>query len=238
MKAELLKTRMLPTPRVTLLLALLAVGATALGVYLGTPGDPDDYLNFPMASAAVAVEVAAIVWGVWLATIEFSQGTLRRALTAEPRRPRLILDKLLVVAPLAAAASAAIGLAGFWLGALAADLRGVEFDHGTGGKLIAVLALTGLLVALVSFALGLLVESFSGGLVLSFAVLFVLDGTLGFVDAVKDYTFGAALTAISAGVDPSQTADIGPWTGAAVAIAWVVILVGLAVGRFVRTDFK
>ena len=238
MRAELLKTRLLPTPRITLALAALAVAGTALGVYLAQPDDAGNYLDFPMTAAEVATEIGAIIFGVWLATVEFAQGTMRRALTAEPRRPRLVAGKLGVLVAVTAVGSFLVALAGFWLGALAADLRGVDYDHGGGAKLIGAIVLVAVLAALLAFALGLLAESFAGGLVLAFAVVFVLDGVLSFVDAIKDYTFAAALGDITASAHPDQAADLGLGAAIGVAVVWVVVVLALGLARFQRTDLK
>jgi hypothetical protein len=84
----------------------------------------------------------------------------------------------------------------------------------------------------------LLAESLPGGLVLAFAVLFVLGGAVSFVSSIRDYTFTSALGSIAARFDPDEAAalDLGP--AIAVALAWVVVLMVPGVVRFLRSDFR
>ncbi|MGE4029989.1 MAG: ABC transporter permease, partial [Thermoleophilia bacterium] len=237
MRAELLKIRRLPTPALLLALVLLAPAVAAAIVYIVKPDDPAWYHVAPMTTAATTCQIAAVVFGVWLIGIEFAQGTLRRALTAEPRRVHLVLNKLVVVTLVTLGAAALSALIAYWLGALAADLRSVDYDAGTAAKLGVVLVIGTVLVALLSFALGLLSESLTGGIVLAFAVLFVLNGVLSFVRAIRDYTFGAALDSISDAVDPDTASALGLWGGIGVALAWVAVLMVPALYRFSRSDF-
>ena len=238
MRAELLKMRALLTPRIMLALALAVPAVAALITYLVEPDDGDLYHQAPLFAAQIGTEIAAIVVGVWIVAMEFGQGTVRRLLTAEPRRTHVVANKLATAAVTILIGSALVGFVAFWLGALAAHLRDVDYDQGTAAKLAVVVAITGLLAGLLSFALGLLAESLPGGLVLAFAVLFVLDGAVSFVSSIRDYTFTSALGSISARFEPDEPAalDLGP--AIAVALAWVVVLMVPGVVRFLRSDFK
>ncbi len=238
MRAELLKIRRLPTPALLLALVLLAPAVAALIVYFVKPDDPSWYHVAPMTTAETVCQIAAVVFGVWVIGIEFAQGTLRRALTAEPRRVHLIVNKMVVVAVVTLAGAALAALVAYWLGALAADLRDVDYAAGTAAKLGVVLVVGAVLVALLSFALGLLSESLTGGIVLAFAVLFVLNGVLSFISAIRDYTFGAALASITDAADPDTASALGLWGGIGVALAWVAVLMVPALYRFTRSDFK
>lgn len=238
MTAELLKLRRLPTPLVVLALALLAIATAALITYFVQPDDTDYYWRAPLVTATVVVEIAGIIVGVWLIGMEFAQGTVRRLLTADPRRGVVVAKKLLALLLAALAASALTALVAYWLGALASELRDVDYDHATAGKMAGVVVITGVLTALLAFALGLLAESLVGGVVLAFVVVFVLDGVLSFVSAIQDYTFAAALGSMSSAADPTQASAIGFWGGLGVAVAWVAVLLAPGVVRFLRTDFK
>ena len=154
------------------------------------------------------------------------------------RRTHVVANKLLTAAVTILLGSALVALIGFWLGALAADLRDVDYDQGTAGKLALVVAISGLLVGLLSFALGLLAESMAGGIVLAFAVLFVLDGAVSFVESLRDYTFQSALSSIAARFDPDSAAALNLGAAIAVALAWVAVLMVPGVIRFLRSDFK
>ena len=94
MRAELLKMRVLLTPRIMLALALAVPAVAALITYLVEPDDIALYRQAPLFAAQIGVEIAAIVVGVWIVAMEFSQGTVRRLLTAEPRRTHVVANKL------------------------------------------------------------------------------------------------------------------------------------------------
>ena len=69
---------------------------------------------------------------------------------------------------------------------------------------------------------------------LALVVVFVLDGVLSFVSAIKDYTLAAALGSMSSAADPTEASEIGFWGGLGVAVAWVAVLLAPGVIRFLQ----
>jgi hypothetical protein len=84
MRAELLKMRCLLTPRIMLALALAIPAVAALITYLVEPDDIGVYHQAPLLAAQIGVEIAAIVVGVWIVAMEFSQG--RCGVSSPPSR--------------------------------------------------------------------------------------------------------------------------------------------------------
>lgn len=238
MSAEFLKLRALMTPRLVLAAVLAVIAVAGLITFFVEPEDHTLYHQAPIITATVALELGAIVLGVWIIAMEFGQGTVRRLLTAEPRRPRIVANKLATLAAALLGLCVLGGLLGFWVGALGAHFRDVDYDAGTAAKLAVVAGLSGFLAGILSFALGLLAESMAGGIVLAFALLFVLDGVVSFVGPIQDYTFNSALNSIANRIDPSQSAALALGPAIAVALGWVVVFLVPGVVRFVRSDFK
>ena len=83
MRAELLKLRSMPTPRWTLAILLaFFVGGIVASVIWGV-GTDSAVLDL---AVGLPGQIAALVVGSWMAGVEFGQNTLRRALSADPRR--------------------------------------------------------------------------------------------------------------------------------------------------------
>lgn len=97
MKAEFAKVRYLLLPRYTAALVAAVVVITGIVLFVVAPSTPSKYIDIPDATIGTIIEFAAIVFGVWLSTLEFSAGTMQRLLTAEPNRARVLTDKLAVV---------------------------------------------------------------------------------------------------------------------------------------------
>ena len=130
MNAELLKLRYLPTPRWTaafVAAVVLIVGVVLLAV---APREPDKYVSIPTTTVGLTTAIAAMIFGVWLATLEFSADTLQRTLTAEPDRNRVLAHKLLVVVAIAVVGGLLVAASAGCLAHLAANRHGVEIDDG------------------------------------------------------------------------------------------------------------
>lgn len=90
MSGEIAKLRYLALPRWTAASVLgiaLVVGAALLAF---PPSRPEDFAGIPAFAVGTAFGIAAIVFAVWVASLEFGAGTLQRTLTAEPNRHRVL----------------------------------------------------------------------------------------------------------------------------------------------------
>jgi hypothetical protein len=96
MKAELAKVRFLSLPKYTAALVEAAAILTGLVMAIVAPSDSSKYIVISESAVGTVTEFAAVNFGVWLSTFEFSAGTMQRTLTAEPNRSRVLTDKLVV----------------------------------------------------------------------------------------------------------------------------------------------
>jgi ABC-2 type transport system permease protein len=238
MSAELAKLRYLPLPRwtaATIAAATLIVGAALLIV---APADPAKYVSVPNTAINTIVPLAVLVFGVWLATLEFSSGTLQRTLTAEPDRNRVLGAKLIVTLAAAAVAGLAAAAAGGGLVQLAATHAGIAVDEGDLAAALFGQAPETVSTAAIGFGFGLLARSLGGGIALGLVFLLVLDGFISFIPGAEDYSYGQ----LSQDLSNSITGVGETVNGLAVALlgvlAWNAVVLAPGWLRFLRGDLK
>lgn len=238
MKAELLKLRLLPTPRVLAAFCFGSVALVALIALLTQPDDPVTYRDAPAGMAWVAAMVTAIVLGAWVVGLEFAQGTMRRVLIAEPRRGAILLSKtaaLVAAIALLAAGSALLALA---LGKLTASASGAGYDAGEALRFVPTIAVQAILVSLLVAALTLLFRSFTGGLIAGFVMLFVIETVLQISPTIADHSFVSALSEIDFTTGGDEAGDRGMAGALLLAFGWIAAFAAPGVARFLRGDFK
>jgi ABC-type transport system involved in multi-copper enzyme maturation permease subunit len=181
---------------------------------------------------------------VWLFGSEYGEGTMRRVLTADPRRGRLFVTKLATGVLLVLVATAVIYVVAFPLYDLAADRHGQSIAlSGYRDSALAALVLN-LASLLVGVAFALISASMAGGITLALTFIFIVGLALAAIPAIERYTFLVALadidTAIRSGPGGFGGTAQTNSTGVAVAIvaAWLAGLLGLGWLRLVRSDVK
>lgn len=241
MRSEFLKVRALPTPRwtvVTLLVCLLlgVAGAVQWGV-----GEEAEVLDLAVMFPAW---IASLVFGVWIAGLEFGQGTLRRALSADPGRLRLILAKLAVVVICITAVTVVLTVVGALLFQLAGSGHASSLDPGQVGRSLAAAVVSNLVVAVVGMSLTLLTRSMAGGLTISFVFFFVLDTALSFAPKVGDYSLGTVSGDLESAILDSQEGAFGqamthsPEVAALLTVVWTAALFAAGAVRTIHADVK
>jgi len=240
MTTELRKLLALPTPRWTLVATVFGVVVALVVAALAGPGDGKDMMPVQLG-VGLATSVGAIVLGAWMIGVEYGQRTLRRALSADPSRARLVLTKLavalgavtvvtLLISALTAPLFSAIGSAHDETMTIADQLQ-----YG-----LAALA-NNLIYATVAFALALLTRSMAGGMALALVFAFVIDSLMSAIPVVGEYALGTGvmglMTEIS-GVAIGGIQESGPSLLLALGItaAWLAAMLGISVTRFMRTD--
>ena len=234
MAPELEKLRSLPTPRWTLIVTL---GLVVLGFVVALfRGDTDEtaYVDAAQGLAGLGSAIGSIVIGVWMVGLEYGQGTMRRALAADPRRGRLFLSKL----ALAVGASIALTLVAWLTAALllsvAASVNGADSIAGDVmsecvGSLVGNPVYAG-----VAAAVAMLARSMAGGMTAMLALVFVLDTLLAALP-IGDISLGSALGEIADAVE-GEGGDHEVGRGLLVTLGWVAVLLAGAWARFTRTD--
>ncbi|MCB0830409.1 MAG: hypothetical protein KDB54_10450 [Solirubrobacterales bacterium] len=235
MRAEFLKIRILPTPRWTLF-ALLLCFLAGVGFSV-TSGVGHDEAVLDLAVMLPSV-ICSIVFGSWMAGVEFGQNTLRRSLAADPRRVRLVLAK--AAATVITVAAVTVGL---WaLGMLVFPLLGsgheTTIDSGRAVGMGLAALLQNVVYALIALSLTLLTRSMGGGMAMSFAFAFVISAFLSVIPKVGDYMVSSALESVTSSLRDESVSglDVGP--AIVVVVIWMSAFIGLGIFRTLRTEVK
>jgi len=235
---EIAKIRFLALPRWTAGLVFglaLLVGAALL---IFPPAKAEDFAAIPALAVGTAVGIAAIVFAVWVASLEFNSGTLQRTLTAEPDRNRVLAAKLLCVIVGAAAVALGAAAASAGLSEVAASNAGVSLDHGDLAARVFSQVPSALAFAGIGFGFGLLTRSMGGGITLALAAAYILDGIIGFIPGLESIGFGQLTHDLTSGL--SGHGDVSNALAAAIlgTLVWVVVVIVPGWLRFVRGDLK
>ncbi len=238
MSAELRKLFSLPTPRWT---AVAVFACMMIGVvivfFTGSGSEPGGAVAVSMA---IPLWIASIVIGAWMIGLEYGQKTMRRTLSADPSRLRLLACKLVVVCGYVLVLTAVITVLGGILFSLAASHGGGSIPFSGTLKVSAGGLAQSLVYACVGFFLALMTRSMAGGMTVALAFAFIIDTALSAIPAVGDYSLSFATTEIYGAIAGASIAGLDGepelLKGIALVAAWLVVF-GLASGlRFVRTD--
>jgi hypothetical protein len=176
--------------------------------------------------------------------VEFGQNTLRRVLSADPRRVRLVLVKLVTVLAVVVGVTLVLMAAGFVVYSAAGTGHPAEMDSGLALRIVAACLVTNVTYATAALALTLLTRSMAGGMTITFVFFFVLDGILSLIPKVGDYTLGIASTDIdlairqqSEGIFDTTTTN-STTVAVIVLIGWLVAFVVAGIVRTTQTEVK
>lgn len=242
MTAELRKLLALPTPRWTLVATIAALAIAALVAALAGPGKGANMIPIQLG-VGLATSVGAIVLGAWMMGVEYGSKTLRRALSADPSRPRLLLCKLGVVL-------GTVTLVTLVLTAVAAPVFSAIADaHGESMPVADTLQyglaalFNNLIYATVAFTLALLTRSMAGGMALALVFAFVIDSLMGSIPVVGEYALSTVTVQLMGAISGTATlgveaSDPDLLLAVGVTAAWLVALLGVSVTRFMRTDVE
>ena len=238
MSAELAKLRYLRLPRWTAAAVLAAAVLVGLGLLLFPPDDPGRYAATPSSAMNITLTIAAIVLGVWITTLESSSGTWQRTLTAEPNRNTVLLAKLAVLLlGLAGLGLIAVG-ATIGLSDLAASRAVADIDQGDVARQVASVLPPAIAAGIVGFGFGLLTGSMGGGIATAFAFVFVLDGFLTQIPALKEWTFGQVTGDLQAKIAGDGTAQHALAASLVITILWTLLVLAPGWLRLLRGDLK
>lgn len=241
MRAELVKIRSMPTPA-------WCLGAVAVCFLLGIaatvawgPGEDSSAID---AAVGIPTLIASIVFSVWMFGVEFGQNTLRRTLTADPRRGRLIAVKLGVTLLCVAIVTALLYAAAIPLYDLASSGHDQSIEAGTVSRYGAAALVNNLVWAVVGFAFALITTSMAGGITLTLVFIFVIDTITSIIPRVSDFAMGPALSAVTDGIggyDTDLFGDAVDSVGAGdvlIVLGWLAVLMLLGCLRFLKSEVK
>jgi ABC-2 type transport system permease protein len=240
------------TPWVLGTTALVLIGVTALGA--GTipveAGDGKNLIAYNALSTAVFLSQLAIaVVGVLTITGEYSTGMIRSSLSAAPRRTPVLTSKLVVLfltVVVAAAIAVAVAVA---VATAILNSRGPGFDLGNAEaqRVVAGSVLYLATVAALAFAIGALFRHSAAALATVLGLLLVIENLffipwkpLSYLHPFLPGTAGRRLTMSEADIaalnDQMRGPDFTAWQGYGVLVAWVVVLLAIAIWRLKKRD--
>lgn len=232
MRAELLKLRSMPTPRWTIVGALAALAVTIVISIIYGVGTDDAALGL---GAELPSAVAVIVIASWVVGVEYGQHTMRRSLTAEPRRMRLLIQKLVTAVVVAVVVTVGIYLvAAATLPAIAsAHDQDLTLEHVARSGLAALISNSAFAIIAASFSF--LARSMAGGVTIALVYGFMLDPTLSLIPKVGDFTGSAASMEIYDAL-VNNPGDHNLMRAAALLLGWVALFAVAGALRFTRSD--
>ena len=238
MRAEFLKIRSMPTPMWCLISVVICFVLGFAGVVHWGLGDDADAADIAIG---IPTLIVSIIFGVWVMGVEFGQNTLRQALTADPRRGRLVAYKIAVIVICVSFLTAA-----FYL--LSLPLYNLAGGGSVDAEILIRAGLSALVnnvtYALVGFAFALITSSMAGGITMALVFVFVIDSVTSLVSWTEDLAMGPALSSISAEITGTNSDPFGDTVekmntqDVIVVAAWLVVLIGLGTLRFYRSEVK
>jgi ABC-2 type transport system permease protein len=238
MRAEITKARYLPLPRWTLVLVMAAAVITGTALIVFRPRNPDNYLDISSTALQQVLDIAVLVFGVWVAALEFGSGTLQRTLTAEPERNRVLLSKITLVLVAAAAVGAAAAATVGGLTHLAVIRAGAPVSAGALARAVFAVVPDAVLAAVIGFGFGLLARSMGGGITFALAFLYVISGVLSFVPGLKKVAYGQASTDLVSGIANRGITVHNIGIALSIMLVWAVVIVVPGWLLFLRADQK
>lgn len=253
LRSEWIKTWSLRSTVWSLAVAIVLMTGTTALVAWGATTDP---VNGEFSAAELIgpggyfAQLVLAVLGVLTITGEYSTGQIRSTLVAVPRRTPALAAKAIVLAAVAAITTL-VGVATATLAGMPFhDKLGVTLDLSDGETLRILggmpLYIAG--IALLGFAIGALVRSSPGALGIVLGLLLVVETVvaaipLAFFDRIEPFlpsNAGSRLITSQESIDAmnaaSVGADLGPWQGYGVLLAWVAVLMVLAAVLLRRRD--
>lgn len=231
----------------TLLIGLVVAFASGSGsTNLAPIGTAGWYGN--VFSAMGITQYLAVIVGIVIVTSEHRHKTVTAVYLAEPRRPIVAAAKLVMAALSGALLVVVAGFVDLVMGEIL-----VATGHGSGSMMLGqfgdvfsgVLA-AAVLLALIGVGVGTVLRNQVAALTVTLGVLLVVDGIVdGFVPSVGRWLPTAAVQAVE-DMNVSANANTGagvhvvsllsPAVGAAVLLAYGVVLMGLGILTTVRAD--
>lgn len=234
MQAELAKLRSLPTPRWTAIVVFGLALFAFLALFVWGGDNVTDYEDTIESLVAVA-GLGSMVIGVWMTGLEYGQNTLRRTLTADPRRGRLVASKLAVALGYTVVLTLGLLLLTAVLFAIAASAHGADSPASKAFEEMPAAVFVNASYALLGLGVALVTRSMAGGMTAMLAFAFAIDLILSGISGVSEWTFGVAVSDVSDAI--TGTEDDGSLGHALLVLfLWFGVIVGGGWARFTRGD--
>lgn len=241
MKAEFLKIRSLPTPFwIGVSLGVCFLIGLVFSIIKGV-GQDQAVLDLAIGLPS---NIASLVLGAWIVGVEFGQNTLRRVLSADPRRVRLVLAKLGTAVATVFAMTVALWLVGMVVFSFAGAGHETLIDMDQALRNGASTLLTNLVYVIAAMGLAWITRSMAGGMMIAFAFFFVIDFALILIPDVGHYALGSALSTLDAAIRGNEPGifevdtELSVAAAATAVAAWLIVFFGLGIWRTKATEVK
>lgn len=192
--------------------------------------------------AKTVVPFAMAVFGVLAVTSEYATGLIRTTLTTRPRRLRVLLAKVVVVAAGATVTGLVAMFGAFFVARRIMGDRPIEgYRSSASVEVPALVAASAsvLVLALIGLGLGAAFRSTAAALAVVVGMVFVLPTVVRFMPTPWDDRLSSVLLPALPEAWASQPADAGvlsPQAAVAAMVAYVVVAVGLGAVALQRRD--
>lgn len=253
LRAEWIKTWSLRSTFWSLAVAVvLMVGITWLYAWsaAGDEGTWNIVVGDLLGPGTYFAQLVVATLGVLAISGEYSTGQIRSTVVAVPRRTPVLAAKAIVLTAVTAGAALVGMVAATGVAMPFFDDLGITLDLSDGETLRMLggvpLFLAG--IALLGFAVGALVRSTPGALSIVLGLILVVESVISAIplalfDRIEPFlpaSAGSRIVQTQETLDSinaaSIGADLGPWQGYAVLLAWVVVGVTAAAGLMRRRD--
>jgi ABC-2 type transport system permease protein len=243
-RSEFTKIATLRSTLWTLLItALGTIAVTILATHSAGGHDPQWYQGFDPTSQALsglALGTLAIgVFGILAVTGEYGSGTIRSSLAAAPRRPLLLVGKVLVVGAIAAVVGEVLTFASFFVGQ--AVLKGGGAPTATLGHsgVPQAVVLSGAFLALLgllALGLGVIIRNTAGAMAAYVGVTFLLPLLLQHVAGTPSRYTPVGILANSVSAVVRQPGQVSAPVGLLLMILYCTVILGVGAVLIARRD--
>ncbi|GAA2042065.1 ABC transporter permease subunit [Catenulispora yoronensis] len=208
-------------------------------------GNPDAAGDIVMLGLAFVGQIAAYVLGVMAISAEYTTGGIRTTLTAMPRRVEILVAKAILLAVIVFVVGLATAFACFYLGNIPLEAKHVGVKLSDPGVTRAIFGSALYLAGLSVFglALGFLLRHTAGAITIGLALIFIIGGLVQLIPgSIGRWLFkvmpGNAGSVITQFGESTRNADksFAPWTGFAVFLLEVLVLLVIGAIMFERRD--
>jgi ABC-2 type transport system permease protein len=239
-RSEWIKLRTARSNLVLLSLAiLLPIGLTLLLALTVSASDVtrSDLFDITLAGATIGRFLVAVL-GVLVIGQEFRHNTIRVTFTAEPRRLRVMLAKIVTVAITALVVGAMCVFASYALGKAIFSARDLHFDTPTGtqARSLAGTVILYILYALCGLGLGAIIRATAGAITLIIVWPIVVEPIVfALVDPIKKWLpFSAGDQLVNTGNGREE--GLSPWAGGSLFAAFVLLVLVVGTVLVARRD--
>ena len=243
-RAELIK---LATLRSTLWVLLVTVAGTLGVTVLATHGlghhNPQWYQGFDPTNQSftgLALGTLAIgVFGVLSVTGEYASGTIRSSLMAAPRRPLLLLGKILVVGTVILAVGEALAFACFGLGMAVLSAVGAPSVALSHPGVLRAVTLSGAFLALLGLlglGLGVIIRHTAGAVAAYVGITFLLPVLLQRIPGTPSRYTPVGILANSVSAVVHQSNQVSAPVGFGLMVLYATVILGLGAIFIARRD--